>query len=211
LKPKIPFHKVIETWGYPVVSKEVSGKIYEIRNTNSEKLRNKRLYGDEKGFGKLSEKWKFLIDADFKISNHCCRIIKKLPVKKYQKESGRVPFTGIMAKDSFLRQTSYLRYGCNAFTRTNPISVPLSFWLEEDVWKYIKKYSVPYSSIYDMGFTATGCMFCMFGVHFEKGENRLQRMRRTHPKHYDYCINKLGCGKVLDFLGVDYKSKVLFT
>jgi len=29
-------------------------------------------------------------------------------------------------------------------------------------------------------------------------------MAVTHPKQYDYCINKLGCGKVLDYIGVDY-------
>ena len=34
--------------------------------------------------------------------------------------------------------------------------------------------------------------------------NRFQRMALTHPKQYDFCIHKLGCGKVLDFLGVPY-------
>ena len=44
----------------------------------------------------------------------------------------------------------------------------------------------------------------MFGVHLEKGKNRFQRMLETHPKQYDYCINKLGCGKVLDYINVPY-------
>ena len=65
-------------------------------------------------------------------------------------------------------------------------------------------HSIAYSEIYDMGEKRTGCMFCMFGVHLEKGENRFQRMKKTHPKQYDYCINKLGCGEVLDFIGVEY-------
>ena len=54
------------------------------------------------------------------------------------------------------------------------------------------------------GAKRTGCMFCMFGVHLEKEPNRFQRMALTHPKQYDFCIHKLGCGKVLDFLGVPY-------
>lgn len=54
------------------------------------------------------------------------------------------------------------------------------------------------------GAKRTGCMFCMFGVHLEKKPNRFQRMALTHPKQYDFCIHKLGCGKVLDFLGVPY-------
>ncbi len=44
----------------------------------------------------------------------------------------------------------------------------------------------------------------MFGVHREKSPNKFEKMRETHPKLHDYCINQLGCGKVLDFLGVRY-------
>ena len=47
-------------------------------------------------------------------------------------------------------------------------------------------------------------MFCMFGVHLEKQPNRFQRMALTHPKQYAFCIHKLGCGAVLDFLGIPY-------
>ena len=48
-------------------------------------------------------------------------------------------------------------------------------------------------------------MFCMYGVHLEEEPNRFQRMQQTHPKQYDYCINRLGCGRVLDFIGVPYR------
>jgi len=44
----------------------------------------------------------------------------------------------------------------------------------------------------------------MFGVHLEKGENRFQKMKKSHPKLYNYCINDLGCGKVLDYINVEY-------
>lgn len=50
----------------------------------------------------------------------------------------------------------------------------------------------------------TGCMFCMFGVHLEKGANRFQRMYYTHPRHWDTCINKLGLRKPLDLIEVKY-------
>ena len=63
---------------------------------------------------------------------------------------------------------------------------------------------MPYCKIYDMGETRTGCMFCMFGVHMEQGANRFQRMYLSHPKQWNYCINTLGCGKVLDYIGVKY-------
>lgn len=85
------------------------------------------------------------------------------------------------------------------------MSTPLGFWTEKDIWDYIHKFNVLYCPIYDKGYCRTGCMFCMFGVHCEKNPNRFQLMKETHPQIYDYCINKLGLGKVLDFINVKYK------
>ena len=59
--------------------------------------------------------------------------------------------------------------------------------------------------LYTTGVNRTGCMFCMFGVQLEKEPNRFQKMKETHPKQYDYCMNKLGLSKVLDFMGINYK------
>jgi len=44
----------------------------------------------------------------------------------------------------------------------------------------------------------------MFGIQLEQTPNRFQLMKKTHPKLWDYCINKLGCGKVLDVIGIEY-------
>jgi 3'-phosphoadenosine 5'-phosphosulfate sulfotransferase (PAPS reductase)/FAD synthetase len=203
LKPKMGFKSVIEKYGYPVASKETAQKISEIRHTHSEKLKNKRLYGDDKGNGKVSEKWKILIDAPFEVSHKCCAVMKKNPVKKYERETERKPIVGTMAEESSLRTTTYLKHGCNSFEANRPMSSPMGFWKEKDVWDYMKKFNIPYSKIYDMGYERTGCMFCMFGVHLEKGENRFQRMKRTHPKIHNYCMEKLGIKEVLDYIHVD--------
>ena len=198
LKPKIPFTQVIEKYGYPVVSKEVAQKISEIRTTGSDKLRGKRLNGDAAGNGKLAEKWKFLVDAPFKISHKCCWAMKKEPVQRYERETGRAPIVGTMASDSSSRLISYLRHGCNSF-EGRVMSTPMAFWLEADVWNYLKTHNVPYSSIYDMGYTRTGCMFCMFGAHLEKVD-RFQLMAKTHPKIYKYCMDNLGMCEILAYL-----------
>ncbi len=205
IKPIIIFTQVIEKYGYPVVSKEVSQKIYEIRTTKSDKLRNKRLYGagDKYKAGKLPEKWKYLINAPFKIGHQCCDVMKKRPAKQYEKRTGLKCIIGTMASDSHLRRQQYLRVGCNSYEGKQQCK-PLSFWLTEDVWAYIKKYNIKYSTIYDMGYRTTGCIFCAFGAHLEDEPNRFQMMSWTHPKLHDYCINKLGCGRVLDFIGVPY-------
>lgn len=197
VKPEINFRKVLDKYGYPVVSKEVSQKIYDIRNTKSEKLRNKRLYGDDKGNGKLPEKWKFLIDAPFKISNKCCDAMKKRPFKQVMKNYTGV-YIGTMAEESRLRTTSYLKTGCINYKGGH--ATPLSFWNEKDIWVYIKKYNLSYSRIYDMGYKRTGCMFCMYGIQFETHPNRFEIMENTHPKQYEYCMNNLGIKKILNYL-----------
>ena len=41
-------------------------------------------------------------------------------------------------------------------------------------------------------------MFCMYGLHLEGHPNRFERMKETHPKQYDYIMNKLGGAKVMN-------------
>jgi 3'-phosphoadenosine 5'-phosphosulfate sulfotransferase (PAPS reductase)/FAD synthetase len=88
------------------------------------------------------------------------------------------PLVAIMACESARRTKDYIQHGCSVFETKNPISRPMSFWLEEDVWNYLKQNNVPYSSIYNLGYERTGCMFCLFGVHMEK-ENRSIRSDET--------------------------------
>jgi 3'-phosphoadenosine 5'-phosphosulfate sulfotransferase (PAPS reductase)/FAD synthetase len=213
------FKSVIEEYGYPVVSKNVSQYVYELRHSKSEKLKQLRLngVGSRTGIGVLSKKWRILIDAPFECSEKCCEVMKKKPFKVFHQEFHKYPIIGTMAEESKQRQQNWLRFGCNAFEKTIPSSQPLSFWTEQDVLLYLHNFNIPYAPIYGdivesengrlqtTGETRTGCMFCMFGVHLEKEPNRFQRMAVTHPKQYDYCINKLGCGKVLDYIGVNYQ------
>lgn len=202
IRPKMNFKDTLNKYGYPVVSKEVSQKISEIRTTKSDKLRDIRLNGNAKGHGKVSEKWKYLVDAPFDISGKCCDTFKKNPAKSYEKKTGRKAFIGTNASESTRRLTSYLSHGCNSFSESHPVSMPLSFWLEKDIWEFLSTNSVEYSKIYDMGYERTGCMFCMFGVHLEKGENRFQKMAVTHPKQHSYCMDKLGLRDILAHVGV---------
>lgn len=47
-------------------------------------------------------------------------------------------------------------------------------------------------------------MFCLFGIHHDPEPNRMQKMQRDYPRQWDYCINRLGIGKVLDYVGIPY-------
>ncbi len=204
IKPKYTFREILNKYGYPVPSKEVAQQIFDIRNTNSEKLLHKRLFGADNEYksGRLPAKWRFLIDAPFKISHKCCWAMKKYPSIKYERESNNKIMIGDLASDSPFRRQSYLRHGCNAFSSKRPVSQPIAFWTKKDIWDYIKMKKLSYSSIYDKGYPSTGCMFCMFGI--TKDKDRFKLMKLTHPKLWLYCIHKLGLREVLDYIRIQY-------
>ena len=92
--------------------------------------------------------YKFMINAPFSLSDKCCNIMKKSPAHKYQKATGRKPILATMACESRLRTQKWLQLGCNAFTAREPISTPMSFWMEQDVLRYIKDNNLPICSVY---------------------------------------------------------------
>ena len=236
VRPEMNFKEVIIKYGYPVVSKEVALKIYETRQ-NPNGYASQSFDADSPKIKKYGMrycliKWKFLLNAPFKISHLCCDVMKKKPIKKFEKKTKKKAILGTMASESAVRKTEWLKNGCNAFAKIRPISQPMSFWTEQDVLRYIKKFNIPYASVYgdivpteetiklpmfdeeiDILKTTkcdrTGCMFCMFGCHLEQEPNRFQRMKETHPKQYEYILKPiseggLGMKEVLDYIGVKY-------
>ena len=203
IRPKKNFVQVIKEYGYPVISKNVSRYVRDLQNPteNNKKTRRIRLGLEGGKVGILPKKWVKLVNAPFKCSEQCCDIMKKSPINLFEKKNKLKPFIGMMAEESRARKLR-LSKGCNSFNQKKPQSNPLSFWTTKDIWDYLNKFKVPYCKIYDTGIKRTGCMFCMFGVHLEKEPNRFQQMEQTHPQIHNYCINKLGCGKVLDYIGV---------
>ena len=219
LKPDMLFKKVLDEFGYPVISKELAHKLDCARKGSLwavMAMQGLMRDGTPSFYNQRNIKYQYLLQAPFKISDKCCDVMKKKPLDRYKKETGTGIIVGTLASDSFRRQTAYLKTGCNAFHLGK--SQPMAFWTEQDVLQYLRDFHIPYAPIYGditenekgrlvtTGVQRTGCMFCMFGAHREKAPNRFQKMRQTHPRHYDYCINTLGCGEVLDFLNVNYKN-----
>lgn len=152
-------------------------------------------------------RWRDLLTLDFRISHLCCNEMKKKPFHKYKKKM----FVATMTEESMLRRTAWLKTGCNAFNQG--VSKPMSFWTEQDVLEYIKAHGLPIASVYGdivygsrdseqydatlcdcgaklctTGCQRTGCIFCGYGAHRDRGEGRFQRLKHTHPKLYDYCM-----------------------
>ena len=227
IKPKKPFRQVIKEEGYPIIAKETAAKIRKLRHGNlSERYRNYLMNGDERGsLGKLSECWKFLLNAPFDTSEKCCEVMKKKPFREYHKLTNRVPYLGITQDEGFMRKRKYEKTGCNVYDSKNPRSQPLGPWTHQDVLRYAVENNLEICSVYgeikedkngklfNTGVQRTGCMFCAFGCHLESYPNRFQQMQITHPKQYEYCMRDwekggLGMAKVLDYIDVPYLMNV---
>ncbi len=228
---RVTFRKVIEKYGYPVISKEVAKRVSEYHNAERKgTLEDSSAYKEFNGLltkkdGSKSaynkEKYKYLVDAPFKISHRCCHIMKKNPSRQFAKETGLKKIVGTMACESRARQNVWILNGCNAFNADEPHSAPISFWTEQDIIEYILKNDIPYASVYGeivqnengkysfTGYQRTGCAYCAFGCHLEKEPNRFQQLKETHPKLYEYCMRPwdkggLGMNDVLDYIGVKH-------
>ena len=160
LKPKMNFRQIIEKYGYPFISKDVSQAVYDVRiqsERNGIPKRETNLW--RRNFQEDSEhnqryqafsraRYDFLNDAPFKLSHKCCDVTKKNPSKEYEKKTGRVPILGTMAYESRLRSEQWYKNGCNAYDIKRPVSKPLSFWTEQDVLEYIKENNIKICSVY---------------------------------------------------------------
>ena len=227
VRPRKTFREVIEQHGYPIISKDISKKLKHLQNPTDKnlKIRTVILTGmtpsgeDRSKVNLLPARYKYLIDAPFKISDYCCDVLKKQPLARYEKESGRRPYVGVMASDSRKRTHAYLMNGgCNAYASTHPQSNPLGIWNEQDVLEYLIATKTPVASVYGdlkrtergLQFTGeqrTGCIFCLFGIFMEK-ENRFVRLEKTHPKLHAYCMESLKLREVLGYLKVPCETSI---
>ena len=203
VRPDARFDEVLRVCGYPIVSKDVAQLVREsrigiARGDGSYENRIKKLNGEylDKN-GELSQfnkpKWKFLVDAPFRISEQCCNVMKKKPAKQYEKSTGRKPIIGTMATESASRRQRWLKYGCNAFDSDRPASNPMSFWTEQDVLHYIKQYDVPYSSVYgeivaDMSAKNAKCCNGQISVMDYLGDYRPEDLLKTTGYRRTGCI-----------------------
>lgn len=225
VRPEMMFNDVITKYGYPLISKEVAEKIFYARNSTLGKgkeamtcraeLTGCRMYntGGQNVYSMFNKKkWLQLTYIPIPISNRCCSIMKKSTSSKYETRTKLRLYIGTTTEESMVRKQAWLKTGCNAFDGVHPKSQPLSFWTEQDMLKYIRQNDLSIAPVYGdivedgnalrcSGCDRTGCIFCGFGLHLEKGETRFQRLAKTHPKHYDYCMRG---GQWVD--NPDYKS-----
>ncbi len=215
-KPDVNFWWVVKEYGWPLM-----GKTYGVGGI-AHKSSRELFFADLEKEGKLTKQ--YAIQAEVPISSACCTFLKERPSIRKQKELGvDGVFLGILASESRQRMFNFLNYGEWYKPKTQPVwkCHPLAIWSDDDIWAYIKKYDVPYSSLYDMGYyddfgewichKRNGCMFCGMDIKFK--HNHLSIMRRTHPQAWNVVMKKKGMGNVLLALrfAIDNHQMDMFT
>lgn len=107
LRPKISFMEVCSKYGFPLISKEVSAKAHEAKS-KPDGHAARRFQGEKAGTKFDISKWAFLLEADFNIAGNCCHVMKKAPIKKFEKENHKYGMTAQMASESALRSSEWM-------------------------------------------------------------------------------------------------------
>jgi 3'-phosphoadenosine 5'-phosphosulfate sulfotransferase (PAPS reductase)/FAD synthetase len=137
-----------------------------------------------------------------KISQHCCKVLKKEPSERVQAEHDvDVIFKGLMASESRARAKNFLKRGYlfkgakRGYLQGRPFyhCQPLAIWTDEDIWAYIERFQVPYAALYDMKYMGVdghyhkvkrnGCLGC--GTDFGYQHNHLFVLRQTHRRAWE--------------------------
>ena len=162
---------VINSFGFPVLSKEIASKIEQLQNpTDKNKtIRHAIITGETGKYGgyrkntrmKLSKCWleKFggyenenenvnYLKPDFKVSSKCCYYLKEKPCDDWAKENNSVPFLGMMASEGGRRQKSLMINGCNYFGKSVIRSAPFAIFNRQDLLKLALELDVPIPEIY---------------------------------------------------------------
>ena len=163
--------EVIQEFGWPVLSKEIAGKIETLqRPTEKNKtVRHAIITGETGEFGgyrkssrmKMANKWLKLFagyenenegtdykTAPFLVSQKCCYYLKEKPCNDYAKRTGRYPYMGLMASEGGRRAKMLMMNGCNYISKGTKRSCPFAIFGRQDLLQLALDLNVPVPSIY---------------------------------------------------------------
>lgn len=171
IRPLKPKTEIIREYGYPVLSKEIAGKISLLQNPSEKNktVRHAIITGETGEYGgfrkgtrmQLSQKWlqKFggadaegaalgYDAAPFKVSDRCCYYLKEKPCDDWAREHKSVPFLGLMASEGGRREKALMRNGCNYFGESTTRSCPFAIFSRQDILQLALDLRVPVPEIY---------------------------------------------------------------
>lgn len=163
--------KVIQEFGFPVLSKEIANKIELLQNPTEKNktVRHAIITGETGAYGgyrkntrmKMAQKWLNLFGGyenenegvnyktpDFKVSSKCCYYLKEKPCDDWAKAYSSVPFLGLMASEGGRRAKSLMINGCNYFGKSTIRSAPFAIFNRQDILQLAIDLKVPVPEIY---------------------------------------------------------------
>lgn len=185
--PKKNIKKMLDEVGYPFKSKEHSCKLGLWQRGSRSKSVLKYKNGDNISTQYACPKqllYQFEEGLDFKVSEFCCKELKKKPFKRYQKESGRnIVMTGMMAEEGGERgnlNCIVTREG--KIAKFHPLAKVTHDW--ED-W-FIKEHNIRLCELYyePYNFKRTGCKGCPFSLYLSQ---QLEIMELYFPNERKQC------------------------
>lgn len=148
--------RVIQDFGWPVISKEVAGKISHLQHPTEDNatVRHAIVTGETGAQGgyqteskmQLKQRWLKLFAgadpegaelgyaaAEFLVSDRCCYYLKEKPCDDYHKETGRWPYMGLMASEGGRREKALAVNGCNYISKNTRRSAPFATFYRDDI------------------------------------------------------------------------------
>lgn len=209
LTPKIKYHQIWKKYGLPVVAKEHSRFIADIRESSDPELVTRRLnYGKA---GSLPKKYLHFTDKTFfpqKVSDRCCHYFKREIIENHFFQDGKYPILSVRADESISNLNSWIKYSCNMLNSKSKKSRPLSIWLEDDVDLYIKNRNLTTLKINREKVTKIGCSVCPFESTKpvnDKGQNKFEFLKEYDPVLYKK-LKQYGLMEVLMNMDVEINN-----
>lgn len=199
IKPTQNIKIMLEKYGYPFKSKEHSQKVSYYQNGGMCKTVLDYLGQGKKKDFLCPEKLRYNFTPDFKIkvSDKCCKKLKKEPAEKWGKENNRpITITGIRQGEKGLRQslsgcTVFYDDNCKELKKFHPLFPLSEKWIDE----FIDRYNIELCNLYypPYNFKRTGCKGCPYSLDLQ---NQLYIMSVYFPAERKQC--ELIWGKVYD-------------
>lgn len=178
LLPAMKPMQIKEKYGIPCFSKFQDEIISRYQKGSRTKNTMDAITGEGRITFKLNKKARDLTLSDqlHKVSNKCCKVIKKDTMKAYEKESGKKAIIGVRSSESIMRKAKYT----TCFTKDRNFT-PIHDLSDELLEEIIQEYNIEVPSVYKH-INRTGCMGCPYGHRSGNTERELALINENQKK-----------------------------
>lgn len=178
LLPKLKPFEIKEKYGSPCFSKFQDEMISRYQKGSRTKNTMDAITGEGRITFKLNSKARELTlnNKLHKVSNKCCKVIKKDTLHSYEKTSGKKAILGIRGGESVMRKAQYK----TCFTKDKKFT-PIHDLTDELLEKIYKKYNIEIPEVYNY-INRTGCMGCPYGSRSGNTEKELALLKPNQKK-----------------------------